>query len=825
MQDKVNKLYNIDNIEFLKTLADKSAGAIVSDVPYALCDIDALKMIKEGTDNKGDFMNKKWTLPTIPFLKECNRVLKDGAFFITTFSPRQDLQCVFSYRLLEAGFDINFTPILWCQVQGFPKASDYQKISVKRLTNELMQFNIDIENYIKNLWLSQDIVLFATDRLNLKLEKGQKHIHKGNFAPLRVAENIRYKKLLQLQEQKKYIIIAENVGMLLKEEHHTKEYIVPQNVKNPRNQNKKCEYVTDVELSFQDVNHNLKNKDVKTFGAVVNVNQNTAQLLLDVIVAELNVVDQKAQTAEQKNIVLKNVLTMDLEKLLHKIKVEEVLKIESGKCEFLMQEILSVLYAEIQKDLKPIILSQLKHTPSCDTTSQMDYAFVTNVIITKSTMECLITSTVNTLATKLKEEQEQASEYLDGLKSLQLKPAYEVVIIAQKPYKAKSKIDQALVWYNERKELLDKGIKEEDLYLYTKNASGGVRIDKNEMFDGAMSSRIPTEELKPTLSKTFNTVKHPDGNGKTIGSGENLTPYNPSDEGRFPATILAGSPIDFCEQDILDLHTTQTTHPILFELLDYIGLTLEDFKALSKEELKGIIAKLKKPLDVGRETKSGKMDSSHTRHTDGSPNGIYGKFNINHPLGETHADKGDLSRYFSLDAWTKKNLPELYKISKKTLELQEDAEKINPFLFTSKADKGSKNAGLEGFESQKSRTSMSIARGYCKNTNQVYEKCQCGNCDIEYINNETNTAQNTHPTGKSIALYSYLVNLFTFPNDLVLDPYCGSGTTPIACVLTNRRYIGLELEKEYFDIAEARVKFWKEQKECQEDKPTQETLL
>jgi hypothetical protein len=85
------------------------------------------------------------------------------------------------------------------------------------------------------------------------------------------------------------------------------------------------------------------------------------------------------------------------------------------------------------------------------------------------------------------------AQYLDGLKSLQLKPSYETIIIAQKPYKAKSKIDQALVWYNERKELLDKGIKEEDLYLYTKNASGGVRIDKNDMFEGAMSSRIPIE--------------------------------------------------------------------------------------------------------------------------------------------------------------------------------------------------------------------------------------------------------------------------------------------------------------------------------------------
>jgi DNA modification methylase len=216
----------------------------------------------------------------------------------------------------------------------------------------------------------------------------------------------------------------------------------------------------------------------------------------------------------------------------------------------------------------------------------------------------------------------------------------------------------------------------------------------------------------------------------------------------------------------------------LIELLDYIGLTLDDFKALSKEELQGIIAKLKKPLDVGRETKA----TPNARHNRADLNKIF-TGTINTSFG--HADQGDLSRYFSLDAWTKKNLPELYKISKKTLELQEDAEKISPFLFTSKADKGSKNAGLEG----------------CKGTTKQ---------------------QNTHPTGKSIALYSYLCNLFTQPHDLVLDPYCGSGTTPIACVLTNRHYIGLELEKEYFDIAEARVRYWQEQKEWQANKTSKE---
>lgn len=237
----------------------------------------------------------------------------------------------------------------------------------------------------------------------------------------------------------------------------------------------------------------------------------------------------------------------------------------------------------------------------------------------------------------------------------------------------------------------------------------------------------------------------------------------------------------------------------LIELLDHLDLTLDDFKALSKEELQGIIAKLKKPLDVGRETKSGGGDK---RPLNRGRNNFLGEMADKQrdvlPLKEWKNDQGDLSRYFSLDAWTKKNLPELYKISKKTLELQEDAEKISPFLFTSKADKGSKNAGLEGFE----------------------EKA-CG-IDALRDNERGKITQNTHCTAKPISLYAYLINLFTQPNDLVLDPYCGSGTTPIACVLTNRHYIGLELEKEYFDIAEARVKYWKKQKECQKNKTSTE---
>jgi DNA modification methylase len=56
-----------------------------------------------------------------------------------------------------------------------------------------------------------------------------------------------------------------------------------------------------------------------------------------------------------------------------------------------------------------------------------------------------------------------------------------------------------------------------------------------------------------------------------------------------------------------------------------------------------------------------------------------------------------------------------------------------------------------------------------------------------------------------MTLMSYLVTLGSRKNDVVLDPFMGSGTTPMACVTLSRNYIGIEREDEYFKIAEARV--------------------
>jgi site-specific DNA-methyltransferase (adenine-specific) len=62
-----------------------------------------------------------------------------------------------------------------------------------------------------------------------------------------------------------------------------------------------------------------------------------------------------------------------------------------------------------------------------------------------------------------------------------------------------------------------------------------------------------------------------------------------------------------------------------------------------------------------------------------------------------------------------------------------------------------------------------------------------------------------HPTQKPVALFEYLIKTYTNEGETVLDNCMGSGTTAIACINTNRNFIGFELDKHYYDIAKERI--------------------
>ena len=68
-----------------------------------------------------------------------------------------------------------------------------------------------------------------------------------------------------------------------------------------------------------------------------------------------------------------------------------------------------------------------------------------------------------------------------------------------------------------------------------------------------------------------------------------------------------------------------------------------------------------------------------------------------------------------------------------------------------------------------------------------------------------------HPTQKPVALFEYLIKTYTNEGETVLDNCMGSGTTAIACINTNRNYIGFELDTDYFNIATERIENHKQQ--------------
>lgn len=68
-----------------------------------------------------------------------------------------------------------------------------------------------------------------------------------------------------------------------------------------------------------------------------------------------------------------------------------------------------------------------------------------------------------------------------------------------------------------------------------------------------------------------------------------------------------------------------------------------------------------------------------------------------------------------------------------------------------------------------------------------------------------NTEVGLHPTQKPVALFEYLIKTYTNEGDLVLDNCMGSGTTGVACLNTRRRFIGIEKDTNYFEIAKKRI--------------------
>jgi DNA modification methylase len=170
-----------------------------------------------------------------------------------------------------------------------------------------------------------------------------------------------------------------------------------------------------------------------------------------------------------------------------------------------------------------------------------------------------------------------------------------------------------------------------------------------------------------------------------------------------------------------------------------------------------------------------------------------GRFPANIILDEEAGKIMDEQSGISKSSDTKRNRNTLGSFGMPNDETPEYNDKggASRFFYVAKASKSERNKGLEGFEEKRSS-----AYGY---------EIGLGEKGEGMFKDRNPIKQNFHPTVKPVKLMQYLVRLVTPPNGIVLDPFCGSGTTGIACKLEGFEFVGMEQDAEYSKIAEARI--------------------
>ena len=327
-----------------------------------------------------------------------------------------------------------------------------------------------------------------------------------------------------------------------------------------------------------------------------------------------------------------------------------------------------------------------------------------------------------------------AAKQWQGWKSA-LKPANEPIVLARKP--------------------LEKGLSIAENVL--KHSTGALNID------GCRVGLNGSENLAAT-QKNFDSMGY-----HGAENTEGVQTYN--SQGRFPANLILTHHPD-CEcigtkkvKGQIDKPTNRTQKGNVWNddnsgLRNNLPQNSGGFADENGEEtVENWICVDDCPVKILDEQsgilKSGKMTPEHNRTTNESPNGIYGKFDVNHPLAETYGDTGGASRFF----------------------------------YTAKASKDDRNEGLKGFDVKQTTGGGGM---YNEEAGSKYGSIKAPN-------------KNFHPTVKPTELMRYLCRLITPPNGIVLDPFMGSGSTGKAAILEGFQFVGMEMEEEYFKIAEARI--------------------
>jgi hypothetical protein len=377
---------------------------------------------------------------------------------------------------------------------------------------------------------------------------------------------------------------------------------------------------------------------------------------------------------------------------------------------------------------------------------------------------------------------DKAKELDGSYGGFQPKPAWENVIVCMKPLSEKGYLDQAMkdgkgiTWLDGcriplKKTDYDKYVEKQKSFKGAKTI-GVVNEGGNTFLGGDMKQLDPSETYqKPGKKKRVSAFG--DSSQSETKDGRNLwgkkaTKIVEVDDTRYKTTNRKPRPGD--------------------STWAQSGFKSEDNDTAEASPMGRFPANLLVQDDVLNDGKITKSTGGRSGNLEGiGSNGIYGKY-----TGEVRdenpgkGDEGSFSRYYDLDAWWEERIK----------ELPLNVQATYPFLIVPKASKAEKNKGCDGVEEKYVR--RDDGQPYGMNTNKFRPD---GSERKEVL-----PKKNNHPTVKPISLMSYLITLGSREDDLVLDPFVGSGTTCIAAKLLNRKYIGMEMDSDYVVIAQERIK-------------------
>ena len=187
-----------------------------------------------------------------------------------------------------------------------------------------------------------------------------------------------------------------------------------------------------------------------------------------------------------------------------------------------------------------------------------------------------------------------------------------------------------------------------------------------------------------------------------------------------------------------------------------------------------------------RERESGGFPSRHgIKNTGYDDAGVYGTFRgADTGREKLHASEGSASRFFPVFAY--------------------EADDFVPWLYCAKASRREREAGLEGMEARETWRHNQDGRDTSNPKNVIGAGAKAR---MERGEPAVIPSRNTHPCVKPLTLMSWLCRLVTPPGGVVLDPFTGSGSTGCAALREGFRFIGVEREAEYIEIAQRRLDY------------------